>query len=143
MRTLFTISLMLAISLTASLGRPHVANATETTVVSFDGLWWQSMTRSEKLVTVQGMLVGFDSGYDIAAGKASDATEGTSGTKFYNSLKDDAPDGTDYTFREIIDHIDSVYTRHPSLKKTLVWHFVACAISKNFDCEKKARAMMP
>jgi hypothetical protein len=39
--------------------------------VIHDGVWWQSLTRDEKDTAVEGMLVGYQSGFDdasIAAG---------------------------------------------------------------------------
>lgn len=37
------------------------ARATES--VTFDGVWWQGLTRGEKIVALEGILAGIDSGY--------------------------------------------------------------------------------
>ena len=41
--------------------------SSERTYVTFDGAWWTSMTVSEKLTAVQGMLVGYRGGYSDGA----------------------------------------------------------------------------
>lgn len=37
------------------------ARATES--VTFDGVWWQGLRQAEKVVAIEGMLAGYDSGY--------------------------------------------------------------------------------
>jgi hypothetical protein len=36
-----------------------------TTTVTMDGVWWQGLAQSEKVVAVQAMIAGLDSGYKL------------------------------------------------------------------------------
>ena len=108
--------------------------ATVTDTVTFDGVWWQSMSRSDKLIAVQGMLVGYDSGYLRAATLASDATEGT-GTTFFHTLTNQQPGMADLTFGQIVDRIDAVFISHSSLRSKDVSLFFECAAIESWDCE--------
>lgn len=113
--------------------RPSVATVTST--VSFDGVWWQSMSRAEKLIAVQGMLVGYTAGYVRAASNASDATEGPSQSKFFETLVSQEPAEGDLTFGQIADRIDQVFVRHPVMRVRNVSLFVECSMIQNWDCE--------
>lgn len=44
-----------------------VAPAGATTSVTMDGVWWQGLSESEKIVAVEGMLAAFDSAYTAGA----------------------------------------------------------------------------
>lgn len=46
---------------------PRPTSSTERTIVTIDGAWWNGLTLTEKLSAVQGILVGYDAGYEEAA----------------------------------------------------------------------------
>ncbi len=54
------------ISGVAFIGGVAIAEATEKTLVILDGTWWRTQTYVQKVAAVQGMSVGFYSGYETA-----------------------------------------------------------------------------
>jgi hypothetical protein len=143
------------------------AIATETILVSHDGVWWQSLSRPDKLIAVEGMLVGYRAGYDSAAMSGAEVLftphivrapispksklalsplnvtardHSRAFGAFVDAVLDQRPSLADRTFGTMVDKIDHVYSAHPKLLKTEVSSFVECAVTSGQDCEALARA---
>jgi hypothetical protein len=140
--------------------------ATETVLVTHDGVWWGSLSRSDKLTAVEGMLVGYEAGYDSAKltganllftplmfstldPKSKQALSPFNATAranprafraFVDAVNAQEPSFADRTFGTMVDKIDEVYKAHPKLLKTGVWNFVECAATSGQDCEAFAKA---
>lgn len=143
--------LIAALLVAAGVGMlPIAANATET--VLFDGAWWQSLTRNEQVLVVEGILVGrgagWNSGVSASAQKIMkmpprrDLPPAESNTLLDSVLKlFSAPGGarSPYTFGTIADRISAVYRDHPRLIDLKVDVLVDCAAYKTNGCEQNAR----
>lgn len=104
-----------------------VAPARATTSLTMDGAWWQGLSQGEKIVALQGILDGLDSGYD--SGRTNGWFEAihtfgvpfsqvqTASSKFINDPPPNKPQFSK-TFRIYIDEINLWYEVHP--KRTTV-----------------------
>lgn len=116
---------------------PIELNATET--VSFDGVWWGGLSRSDKLTAVEGMLSGMAAGYTAAM--AAMVSGGASST-LIGKVKALKPESK-FTLGTIIDRIDAVYRDHPKLADIRVSQFVVCAANWDEGCEFTAKLVEP
>jgi len=122
------------------------ASATET--VTFDGVWWQSLSRVDKDTAVQGMLAGYVSGYyraksdagDAVFSKAKSLTMGQS-VGIYNLIVSQQPPSMNAAFGTIIDRINDLYADHPETLKDATAYYIACAASDSGDCAEAIKAV--
>jgi hypothetical protein len=139
-----TIGALFAIAILLSAGATR-SNATEVTYVNFDGVWWQGLTRVDKLLAVQGMLVGYHGGYSDAGSdtwadcRAAMQLPPSQCDGQMKRLNLQEPSFSDRSFGTIADRIDSVYENHPRLVKWRVANFVSCAAKSGENCEGLAR----
>ena len=141
---------------------PAGGSGTETTIVTTDGVWWQTLSHADKLTVVEGMLVGFQAGYRSAQGNAADALSPVSEysdkhvssasrkvlrpvailadktPKFYEefdiAVSAEFPNVADRTFGTMVDRIDSVFDNHPKLAKLAVSRVFECAATSGQNC---------
>jgi len=109
------------------------AKATETIVVTEDGAWWTSMTRGEKLIAVEGMLVGYDAGYESGVFEAAFKAVPTSANdlpRWVTPALKAQPDMSNRTFATTIDHLDAIFEHHPERSRWLVSPFFECAATR-------------
>ena len=122
---------------------PPAAHATETTFVTFDGAWWTGLTNPEKLIAVQGMLVGYHGGYSDGAfavvEKQASMRFKTSNPrvvegKIYREVLSESHAGQDRNFAQIIRQLNLYFVNHPEHASNLVSEEMFCALNSGQDC---------
>jgi hypothetical protein len=115
-------------------------NSTEVTVVTLDGVWWQTLGYSEKLAAVQGMSIGYDAAIEAAhvAFFETLTPSPKEPDRVYHKLQAQETAFADRTFETMIRQIDAVFDRHPRLAKSLVSDFLLCSHTNGGNCEAVA-----
>jgi hypothetical protein len=114
---LVKVSLALAVALLFA-AKP----ASATTSLTMDGVWWQTLSRDQKIIAVEGMLAGYHSGYGDGwnggyryAIRAYNVPLSKSVPLLTNSLVASATSEPAFskTFGTYVDEIDVWYEAHP------------------------------
>jgi hypothetical protein len=121
-----------------------MALATES--VTFDGVWWRSLSSSEQLVAVQGLLEGYHGGFNDgwAAAYVTVALDGNASHKHFATLLDHRKSNADAvyskTFGTYRNEITDFYDSHPSLVEKPLGLFFSCfADNPGMTCDQVAR----
>jgi len=125
---------------------PQSAPSVETVLVAQNGVWWQSLTRGEKGVAVQGMIQGFDAGYSLSLAMTSRAFSQNLQTtnrertfvRLYRAGMKDKPPFVNRSFGMMIYRIDEVYSEYPKVLKLPVSTFFVCAATIGSNCRETA-----
>lgn len=135
-RVLFSTIALLCVSLFSS---PTPA----TQLVSFDGTWWTSLTDDEQVTAIEGLLGGYQAGFNNGYIRAL-----SNDRYHYHSTRTDAqavgdPDSHQYfskTFGVYQQEVTDFYSQHPSSTDVLVGDVMACLSDKpQFTCDSVAK----
>lgn len=145
----------------AVLSLAQAVRSTTVTYLTTDGIWWEGLSDEDRVVAVQGMLAGFNAGYNNALAQAlfdvADTAAKKTGPFVYSKLSNveianrfngimkqvqrERPSFAYRAFSKTADIITSTYENHPALAKTDVSVFVACAATNGFNCDKLAKSL--
>ena len=123
------------------------ARATEQTVLTFDGAWWTGLTRAEKLMAVEGMIVGFGAGYGsgtfsswLAVFSNRPKTPPANIKALFDKIQkrivaDTTTTGNDRNFGTMVDELDNHFEGHDDRQKESVSQSVWCALTSGQHCK--------
>ncbi len=138
--------------LIALAGGYSATRATEQTIVTFDGAWWTSLDTSQKYAAVEGMIVGYQAGYQRGAGNAVEYMSPSEakaqgfpaafkafsarGAALYQRAMNMNDAGSDRTFGTMTNELDAYFVNQPTRAKELVEYRVWCAITSGAHCKQ-------
>lgn len=141
-----------------------VLPAGSTTLVVFDGEWWSSLDRGEKVMAVQGMLAGYEWGFKTGATRAATGMANRTLALLRKAHLSQAqlseaeiqynyqagtviaslePSLGSPSFGTIVDRLDAIYNGHPKLAREEIGLFVECAASDSGDCSLETATFHP
>ena len=104
-----------------------------------DGEWWTTLSYTEKVRAVQGIIEGFSAGYEEAATNL--IFEKSVSIPVYKRVVAAEPSFANRNFTTSVDRLDQVYENHPRLLKTRVSLFVTCALVSGNNCDRLAKLL--
>ena len=117
--------------------------AIATEVVSFDGVWWTSLTEDEQLTAIEGIIGGYGSGYNNGYIAAAD-----NNILHYHSTRSAAQLTGDpqynahfsKTFGVYQQEVTDFYSAHTSSMKVDVSDVMSCLVDDpQFTCDQVAK----
>lgn len=137
MRVILTIGITLFLAATLS------SRVSATDFIGFDHAWWDALNVDEQVTVVQGLMAGFEAGFNdgaIHGGNYVMVQHGIANTSANaKDLLSQASVSFSETFGHYKDAIDNFYVNHPSASTIYVGEIMAClADTPVFTCDQVA-----